>query len=551
MASELLQQLLLLALASSLGMIMALAMRRVMRRLFGAGASYALWLLVPIAMLSVLLPHAHATSSPVPVGTLSMTTSPLAHALDRSMDSLTAAASAPIDTVLWALGVWGAGAALCAWYLLGVQRAFVKSLGIVSGLHCVLRAEHSVGCPALVGVLRPKVILPADFRLRYTRLERLLILSHERTHLRRGDARWNALVALMRCLFWFNPLVHGAARYFRFDQELACDAAVLQARRGARRPYASAMLKTQLTEGALPIGCHWRSAQDLKERLRMVSRSAPNRRRRQFGGALATLLGVVVAYTAWAAQPVADRTATSATSVTIGRPPAIGWTAAWAGWLATPNQDPDRPVIIVVRDARLFAAAGVMITASADMAGEQEQPLRGNLSLRTFAAVTDERGHPQTLVLQGHVHLTYTSPTGAAVGPQTTIVDTDRAVLAGQSDGTSAVQVEAAIVRTPRPPQMLGTAQTLPQLLTTPNSITANFKDADISQVAAAVALATHHTIIIDPRVRAQINMLASRPIAPEAFAQAFLDILRSRGFIATPVGPEGNVIQIQPGSNH
>ena len=550
MASELLQLLLLLALASSLGMVAALAIRRLMRHLFGAGASYALWLLVPIAMLSVLLPRVHATISPAPVGLLPMTTLPLAHALDRSMHSLAAAASAPIDTVLWTLGVWGAGAAICAWYLLGVQRAFVKSLGTVSGLRCVRRAERSVGCPALIGVLRPKVILPADFKLRYTPLERLLILSHERTHLRRGDACWNALVALLRCLFWFNPLTHVAARYFRFDQELACDAAVLQGRRGARRPYANAMLKTQLAEGALPIGCHWRSAQDLKVRLRMVSRRAPNRSQRRFGAALTTLLAVVVAYTAWAAKPVADRTTTVASNITSGRPSVIGWTAAWAGWLATPSQDSDRPVIIVIRDARLFLAAGAMLAARADTAGQQDQQLNGDLSLRTFGAVTDERGRPQTLILRGHVHLTFTSPAGAAVSPQTATVDTDRAVLAGQSDGTSVVQVEEAIVRTQLPPQMLGTAQTLPQLLATPNSITVNFKDADISEVAAAVALATHHTIIIDPRVRARLNMLSSRPIAPEAFAQAFLDILRTGGFVALPVGPEGNVIRIQPGAH-
>jgi general secretion pathway protein D len=84
----------------------------------------------------------------------------------------------------------------------------------------------------------------------------------------------------------------------------------------------------------------------------------------------------------------------------------------------------------------------------------------------------------------------------------------------------------------------------------TPNLITPNFKDADISQVAAAVALATHRTISVDPRVRAQLNMLSSTPMTPEAFYQSFLDILRTRGFIAMAVGPAGNVIRIQPGAN-
>ena len=89
------------------------------------------------------------------------------------------------------------------------------------------RAERCSGCPAVLGVFRPKVILPVDFEFRYTRLERLLVFSHERTHLRRGDAVWNAVVALVRCLLWFNPLVHLASNYLREDQEFSSDAAVV------------------------------------------------------------------------------------------------------------------------------------------------------------------------------------------------------------------------------------------------------------------------------------------------------------------------------------
>jgi beta-lactamase regulating signal transducer with metallopeptidase domain len=395
MRSELLRHLLSLTLGSSLGIVTALALRGVIRRMFGASVSYALWPLVPIAMLSVLLPHVHFTDSTAPISALPVTSSALTHALDRSFVSLATAASAPIDGALWTLGVWGVGAAIFALYLVALQRAFVKSLGTVSGLHCVRRAEHSVGCPALIGVLRPKVILPADFRARYTRLERLLVLSHERTHLRRGDAGWNALVALMRCIFWFNPLIHVAARYFRFDQELACDAAVLEARCGSRRPYANAMLKTQLTEGGLPIGCHWRSAQDLKVRLRMVSRRAPSRRRRLLGGALTALMAIAVAYTAWAAGPVAGST-TPTTGASAGGQPGVSWTAGWSGWLNSLNQALGQPVIIFVHHAQLFLPSGVKAVTNADMVRS--------------AILTDGQEHPQTTILDGHVHLEFTSP---------------------------------------------------------------------------------------------------------------------------------------------
>src|ERR1700675_407987 len=50
--------------------------------------------------------------------------------------------------------------------------------------------------------------------------------------------------------------------------------------------------------------------------------------------------------------------------------------------------------------------------------------------------------------------------------------------------------------------------------------ITPNFKDADITQIAEAVAAATGKNFIIDPRVRAQVTMLSSTPMSPDAFYQ-------------------------------
>jgi hypothetical protein len=215
-------------------------------------------------------------------------------------------AQSSINWPAWLLLTWGAGAVLFLLYLVVLQRAFLRSLGALSGSSRVLRAESSAGCPALVGVFRPKLILPADFELRYTPQERSLILVHERVHLLRGDAFWNALVALLSCLFWFNPLIHFAAGRLRVDQELACDAAVINRYPVSRRVYAGAMLKTQLADAALPVGCHWRSIHPLKERLEMLKESAPGRVRREFGRVFVAIASLAVGYVAWAADPVAD-----------------------------------------------------------------------------------------------------------------------------------------------------------------------------------------------------------------------------------------------------
>lgn len=77
--------------------------------------------------------------------------------------------------------------------------------------------------------------------------------------------------------------------------------------------------------------------------------------------------------------------------------------------------------------------------------------------------------------------------------------------------------------------------------------ITPNFKDADITQVAEAVAAATGKNFIIDPRVRAQVTMLSSTAMSPAAFYEAFLSILQVYGFIAVP---QGNIVKIMPDTN-
>ena len=80
-----------------------------------------------------------------------------------------------------------------------------------------------------------------------------------------------------------------------------------------------------------------------------------------------------------------------------------------------------------------------------------------------------------------------------------------------------------------------------------PQRITPNFKDADITQVAEAVAAATGKNFIIDPRVRAQVTMLSSTAMSPAAFYEAFLSILQVYGFIAVP---QGNIVKIMPDTN-
>jgi len=78
-------------------------------------------------------------------------------------------------------------------------------------------------------------------------------------------------------------------------------------------------------------------------------------------------------------------------------------------------------------------------------------------------------------------------------------------------------------------------------------TITPNYKDADLGQITEAVAAVTGKTFIIDPRVKAQVTMLSSTPMSPQAFYEAYLSILQVHGYIAVP---SGNIIKIVPEQN-
>jgi hypothetical protein len=184
------------------------------------------------------------------------------------------------------------------------QRRSLKAFGTIAREGGAMRASDNAG-PALVGVIFPQLVVPADFEQRFSEQERTLILTHERAHLSSGDTRINALVVLLACLNWFNPLVHVAARLVRTDQELACDAAVVERFPGERRIYAEALLKTQIAPAPLPLGCTWppRSSNLLKERVTMLARQTPRRVRRVAGVSLVAVLAGTLGFAAWAAQP--------------------------------------------------------------------------------------------------------------------------------------------------------------------------------------------------------------------------------------------------------
>ena len=358
-----LRQLLLQTIVSSTIIALVLLIRRPVRHVFGGSVAYRLWLLVPVPLVAMLLPGAPSAGSDL-IAYVQM--EPVYSLVDRSL-SVTAHAHSPISWSRGLLAAWAVGATIFLAYFLGLQRAYVKGLGKLSDLRGVLRAESSAGCPALIGVLRPRVVLPRDFEARYTAQEQALVLAHEAVHLQRRDTLWNALVVLLRCAFWFNPLTHVAAHFMRVDQELACDATVIDRHPASRRTYADAMLKTELADAALPVGCHWHSAHPFKERLQMLNTRLPSRARRTVGGALFACSSVIVGFAAWAAEPASP----GAPTITLD-----------ANSIAVDSTQP--PHRMHMKQARLRIPATAMSVVSANSVQPQAdggQILEGNVQI--------------------------------------------------------------------------------------------------------------------------------------------------------------------------
>lgn len=300
MNAELLRILFETTLATSAAALLVLLVRRPLMARLGASIAYATWALVPVAGLAMLLPAPESA--------------PMSMALATRIGALqpVSALAPEADTFAWtslAVLVWAAGAlatvVLFAWQQRRFQRQFIDSAWHGDGL-CI--ASGSEGLPAVIGLLRPRIVLPADFETRYDAGERELILCHERIHVARRDLWANAVAAALRALFWFNPLLHYAAWRFRRDQELACDERVVARHPQRRRDYAGAMLKTQMADSSLPVGCHWQASTPLKERIAMLKEHAPKPMRSVVGTALVSLLLVGGGYTAWAAQPEKPQT---------------------------------------------------------------------------------------------------------------------------------------------------------------------------------------------------------------------------------------------------
>lgn len=310
--------------ATTLLMLLVLALRKPVREQFGPNIAYALWLLPVLRLLMPPLPGAwsfteflggltYAAEAPAAApSTQAIIDQALIQAqVEMAASATTTVSEASVVTVsgpslLLIVGtIWAVGAlAFLLWHIVShtrfcanlMRKAEIRRTVAEGRVH-VIETDAATG-PLAFGIWRKYVAFPRDFAERYDPVERNLALAHELGHHLRGDliANWIALVVL--ALHWFNPVAWRAFRAFRADQELACDALVLSGRAPAlRHAYGRAIVKSA-HGGAVSAACHLHTVNELKGRLKMLSKHNPKSRARVTtgiaGAAALTLAGLAL-----------------------------------------------------------------------------------------------------------------------------------------------------------------------------------------------------------------------------------------------------------------
>lgn len=280
-------------------MLVVLAIRRPVAATLGAGAAYALWLVPALRLVAPPMDWFAGALPTVPPIVL-------------SVDLAGGGAAGPPAVIPWPdllLALWLGGAALFLAYQAVCYRLFLRRLSLSiesAGSHdgVPMLASAAVEGPLALGLLDRRIVVPADFELRYTPAERRLALDHERHHHRRGDILANHAALLVLALNWFNPVAWLAFRAFRADQELSCDAAVAAAAPAeTRADYASALVKSASKPGLI-AACPLNHADQLKRRLKMLKHHRKDRSRAWAGAAVTA--GLVAASMAFGAPGLAQ-----------------------------------------------------------------------------------------------------------------------------------------------------------------------------------------------------------------------------------------------------
>jgi HEAT repeat protein/beta-lactamase regulating signal transducer with metallopeptidase domain len=282
------------AAAVLLGILLALTRPAAARARYGfAVATLVIMLALPVATALRLAgrestpsgPAAVETPSPAAVDQVSATAPPVAQrstpdgavTLRGATSIATETSSAPALQIrgalepalpwlvaLWALGVVACSARLAAGWRAarrlrtdGTRPAQATYRDMLLRLAARLRVSRPVQLlesalvqvPAVIGWLRPVILVPASALTGLTPQQLEVLLAHELAHVRRHDYLVKLVQSVIEALLFYHPAVWWVSRQVRDEREHCCDDLVVAAF-GDAHFYASALVGMERLRGA-------------------------------------------------------------------------------------------------------------------------------------------------------------------------------------------------------------------------------------------------------------------------------------------------------------
>jgi TonB family protein len=223
-------------------------------------------------------------------------------------------------------------------------RQMADRLGVTARLRLVTSALTDV--PAVIGWLRPAIVVPASALTGLPPAHLDAILAHELAHVRRADYLVNVVQCVIETLLFYHPAVWWVSRQVRLERELCCDDMAVSLC-ADRLIYARALASLEELRGERPALAMAATGGDLLARVRRLvepgTASGPT-----FSGGVAmavvlTILLVAVSGRISGMPADVDRSQPSAVAVV---PPAV-------------DSAPGRPVVVPAGLASRTDAASI------------------------------------------------------------------------------------------------------------------------------------------------------------------------------------------------
>ena len=275
--------------------------------------------------------------------------------------------------------------------------------------------------PAVIGYLKPIILLPVQACTGLTAAQLEAILAHELAHIKRCDYAVNCVQVVIETLLFYHPAVWWMSRAIRRERERCCDDVAVSLC-GDRFVYVRALLALEGIRGQAPglaLAAGSRGGPLRRRILRLLgvpNEPAPSAARWLAAAAVlgvAIILGSALPWRASAADAPA-----STPLDTLGRDQIPAYELKVAGVVDPANASPS--VVAILGDSRLkmmaypgslvFTVDGRSVISAANreisvwdpVTGQQERVLCGHTDIISDLAISRDG---QTLVSGGHDHL--------------------------------------------------------------------------------------------------------------------------------------------------